>query len=227
MSGCIDDTMRLMLGHNVRPPPPLPPQITLKVADLGHLAESRDVHTRWVACLQEESYLQGDREKALGMTVSPLYDRNKAGVTRSQVGFFDFCVLPLFFAYTRVFPAAKPLWDAVVDNYGYWKVTEAQGKEKQNELAQGNEAGKEKKREGADNKKNGNCGEKVQVEVREEAGCKNGSVHEDKQATAGVMGVNIVIEGDPHTLTPPGGTTTIPAPNVSAAATLTSVRGGH
>ena len=30
--------------------------------------------------------LQGDREKELGLPVSPLFDRDKPGVTKSQVG---------------------------------------------------------------------------------------------------------------------------------------------
>jgi cAMP-specific phosphodiesterase 4 len=101
------------------------PQVALKCADLGHLAEARDVHARWVACLEEEFFRQGDREKASGLPVSPLFDRDKPGITKSQVGFFDFVALPLFHAYTHVFPRARPLWDAVVGNYGYWKAQEA------------------------------------------------------------------------------------------------------
>jgi len=48
-----------------------------------------------VRCLEEEFYRQGDREKAAQLPVSPLFDRAKPGVTKSQVGFFDVVVLPL------------------------------------------------------------------------------------------------------------------------------------
>ncbi len=58
----------------------------LKCADLGHLATPATVHRQWVQCLEEEFFRQGDREKAAGLTVSPLMDRDKAGITKSQVG---------------------------------------------------------------------------------------------------------------------------------------------
>ncbi len=37
-------------------------------------------------------FRQGDAERAAGMPISPLCDRSKAGVLKSQVGFFDFVV---------------------------------------------------------------------------------------------------------------------------------------
>ncbi|KAJ9531179.1 hypothetical protein QJQ45_001023 [Haematococcus lacustris] len=60
-------------------------QIALKLADLSNLAKERDVYLKWVACLEEEAFLQGDKEKAAGLPVSPLYDRDKPGITKSQV----------------------------------------------------------------------------------------------------------------------------------------------
>ena len=41
---------------------------------------------RWVGNLEEEFFRQGDQEKLLGLPVSPLFDRDKLGVTKSQVG---------------------------------------------------------------------------------------------------------------------------------------------
>ncbi len=61
-------------------------QIALKVADLGHLGEEVSVHKRWVRCLEEEFFRQGDQERALGLPISPLFDRAKQGVSKSQVG---------------------------------------------------------------------------------------------------------------------------------------------
>lgn len=71
-------------------------QVALKCADLGHLASSKDVHLHWVSRLEEELFRQGDQEKALGQPISPLMDRGKAGVTKSQQGFFNVVALPLF-----------------------------------------------------------------------------------------------------------------------------------
>jgi hypothetical protein len=95
-------------------------QMALKCADLGHLAAPLGVHLRWVAALEAEFFAQGDAEKAAGLPVSPLCDRNKQGVTKSQIGFFDFVVLPLFNNYCHRFTPAKPLLKAVVRNYRFW-----------------------------------------------------------------------------------------------------------
>jgi hypothetical protein len=46
--------------------------------------------------------LQGDRERAVGLTVSPLMDRAKQGISRSQVGFFDIVALPLYTSLAQV-----------------------------------------------------------------------------------------------------------------------------
>eukprot|EP00877_Chromochloris_zofingiensis_P004948 jgi/Chrzof1/14454/Cz09g03160.t1 len=77
-------------------------QMLLKCADLGHLASPPAVHRQWVLCLEEELFRQGDREKAVGLAVSPLMDRDKHGITKSQVGFFDIVALPLFQTFAQV-----------------------------------------------------------------------------------------------------------------------------
>lgn len=40
---------------------------------------------RWVNQLEEEFFRQGDVERANNMTISPLFDRSKQGITKSQV----------------------------------------------------------------------------------------------------------------------------------------------
>ena len=42
-------------------------------------------YDRWVSLLEEEFFRQGDKEKYLELPVSPLFDRSKPGVTKSQV----------------------------------------------------------------------------------------------------------------------------------------------
>lgn len=59
--------------------------MALKCADLGHLAAPWPVHQRWVGGLEEELFRQGDNEKQLHMPISPLMDRSKGGITKSQV----------------------------------------------------------------------------------------------------------------------------------------------
>ncbi|KAG2431307.1 hypothetical protein HYH02_013438 [Chlamydomonas schloesseri] len=96
-------------------------QICLKVADIGHLSGTLPVHKRWLGVLEEELFRQGDRERELGLPISPLFDRTKQGVSKSQVGFFEFVALPLVRALTSAFPGATPLISCFEFNYQYWK----------------------------------------------------------------------------------------------------------
>jgi cAMP-specific phosphodiesterase 4/calcium/calmodulin-dependent 3',5'-cyclic nucleotide phosphodiesterase len=102
-------------------------QIMLKCADLGHLALSWNSHVKWVRRLEQEFFAQGDMEKKskLTETVSFLMDRDKPGVTQSQVGFFDFVALPLFQTLVSACPSASPMLDAVSANYRRWQEVEA------------------------------------------------------------------------------------------------------
>lgn len=88
-------------------------QLALKCADLGHLASSTEVHKEWVGRLEEEMFRQGDQERALGLTVSPLMDRTKGGVTKSQAGFFNVVALPML----RV---SGTVWEGAAYATGGW-----------------------------------------------------------------------------------------------------------
>eukprot|EP00960_Hanusia_phi_P064629 765852-Hanusia_phi.AAC.14 len=86
-------------------------QGAIKVADIGHVYADRDVHIRWAERLEEEMWRQGDLEKHRDLKVSFLMDREKPGVTRSQPGFVDFVVLPLFETWAACFPKCQVLVD--------------------------------------------------------------------------------------------------------------------
>jgi len=97
-------------------------QLALKCADLGHLSLSWTSHMRWVQRLEEEFFAQGDAEEKLGMPeISFLMDRKKQGASDTQVGFFDFVVLPIFGALAGSFPKTQPMFAAVESNYQKWK----------------------------------------------------------------------------------------------------------
>ncbi|GFH09652.1 phosphodiesterase [Haematococcus lacustris] len=107
--GVMDDDLRLLTL-----------QMVMKVSDLGHLAHAKDVHRRWVQLLEEELFRQGDLEVAAGLPVSPLMDRTKAGVTRSQAGFFSLVCLPQLQAFTTVFSGCQPMLDQARENNQMW-----------------------------------------------------------------------------------------------------------
>ncbi len=78
------------------------------------------MHLRWVHALEEEFFRQGDEERARSMPISPLCDRTKDGVTKSQVGFFDFVSVPLFTHFCGRFRGCRPLREGLLDNYQHW-----------------------------------------------------------------------------------------------------------
>lgn len=101
--------------------------LALKCADLGHLSLAWIAHVKWVQKLEDESFAQGDREKALGLyPISFLRDRTKPGASDTQVGFFDLFVLPLFRTLVDAAPQAQPMLEGVVSNYERWKEVDAQ-----------------------------------------------------------------------------------------------------
>jgi len=102
-------------------------QVAMKCADLGHLALDWTLHLQWVRRLEFEFFAQGDREKQLGLPVSFLMDREKPGASKSQVGFFDFVVLPLFRGLARAAPAASEVLFGVTENYQRWRELETTG----------------------------------------------------------------------------------------------------
>jgi len=100
-------------------------QIMLKCADLGHLALEWDAHVAWVERLETEFFAQGDREKALEFPeISFLMDRERPGVSKTQTGFFQFVVVPLFSSLVRAFPAAMPMLAQVESNFEAWRCDE-------------------------------------------------------------------------------------------------------
>ncbi|OMJ82458.1 hypothetical protein SteCoe_16867 [Stentor coeruleus] len=71
-------------------------RIAIKAADVGHAAKSRDLHIKWSHLVIEEFFLQGDLEKAKGLTVSMYCDREKTDIPKSQSGFIKNIVLPIY-----------------------------------------------------------------------------------------------------------------------------------
>jgi len=100
-------------------------QGAIKMADVGHLYAQHDVHLAWSERLEEELWLQGDVEKQLAMKISFLMDRDSPGVTKSQPGFFDFVVRPLFDTWCSCFPESSVLVDRIESNYQHWKSKES------------------------------------------------------------------------------------------------------
>lgn len=64
--------------------------------------------------------MQGDAEAKAGLPISPLMGRAGSGISKSQPGFFEVVVTPLFKALAQAFPTCRPLAAAVQVNYAGW-----------------------------------------------------------------------------------------------------------
>jgi len=94
----------------------------LKCADLGHLTAPWDIHMQWAAKLREEFFLQGDKEKAAGLSVMPMFDRKKASnLAAGQVGFIEFVALPMFTSFVLRFPQCASSMKAMEANLAAWR----------------------------------------------------------------------------------------------------------
>jgi hypothetical protein len=78
---------------------------------LAHL----QVHKRWVQNLEEEFFRQGDAEKRNDLPVSALFDREKPGVTKSQVS-----VSPASLACGIGQPCRLPSTSALQQHVAHW-----------------------------------------------------------------------------------------------------------
>ncbi|XP_053983958.1 cAMP-specific 3',5'-cyclic phosphodiesterase isoform X1 [Hylaeus volcanicus] len=86
-------------------------------ADLSNPTKPLPLYRRWVSLLMEEFFLQGDRERELNMDISPMCDRHNATIEKSQVGFIDYIVHPLWETWADlVHPDAQEILDTLEDN---------------------------------------------------------------------------------------------------------------
>ena len=93
----------------------------IHTADLAHNSKLFKISLKWVELLSEEFWLQGDKEKSLGINVSYLCDRNKVNVPKDQVGFLNGVILPTFDILTQLFPGLNYTTENVMNNIKEWQ----------------------------------------------------------------------------------------------------------
>ena len=93
----------------------------IHTADLAHNSKLFKISLKWVELLSEEFWLQGDKEKSLGINVSYLCDRNKVNIPKDQVGFLNGVILPTFDILTQLFPGLNYTTENVMNNIKEWQ----------------------------------------------------------------------------------------------------------
>jgi len=105
-------------------------EILLHAADISNPCKPRELMLGWTKRILEEFWRQGDEERRLGLTISPLCDREagRAAVPKGQVGFISFVIRPLYVPIVELIPDAQEALLHLDANKAFWE-------EKDNEKA--------------------------------------------------------------------------------------------
>lgn len=81
--------------------------VAIKGADLGHSLKPWPLHLQWSRSVTDEFFALGDLERAAGVPISALCDREKdVDLGKNQIGFLKFVCLPFYVAIERALPDA-------------------------------------------------------------------------------------------------------------------------
>ncbi|KAL3995164.1 putative 3'5'-cyclic phosphodiesterase pde-4 [Acanthocheilonema viteae] len=116
-------------------------QTMIHLADLSNPTKPINLYNIWVKNIMEEYWRQGDRERDLGIDISPMCDRNNITIAKSQVGFIDFIVHPLFETWADlVNPHAQYILDQLELNREWYQARIPEEQEKQDVMIEENYA---------------------------------------------------------------------------------------
>ncbi|KAF7703490.1 cAMP-specific 3',5'-cyclic phosphodiesterase 4D-like isoform X3 [Silurus meridionalis] len=91
-------------------------------ADLSNPTKPLEIYRQWTDRIMVEYFTQGDRERDKGMEISPMCDKHTASVEKSQVGFIDYIVHPLWETWADlVHPDAQEILDTLEDNREWYQ----------------------------------------------------------------------------------------------------------
>ena len=93
----------------------------IHMADLGHNCKKYEISKKWVKLLCEEFWIQGDKEKHLGIPISFLCDRDKIDVPTSQVNFLKGFIISSFDSLVEMFPKLGYTMDNAKNNINNWQ----------------------------------------------------------------------------------------------------------
>ncbi|KAM3622701.1 uncharacterized protein V6R79_002133 [Siganus canaliculatus] len=86
-------------------------------ADLSNPTKVLPLYQQWTERIMEEFFRQGDKERERGMEISAMCDKHTASVEKSQVGFIDYIVHPLWETWADlVHPDAQDVLDTLEEN---------------------------------------------------------------------------------------------------------------
>ncbi|XP_015281377.1 PREDICTED: cAMP-specific 3',5'-cyclic phosphodiesterase 4A [Gekko japonicus] len=161
-------------------------------ADLSNPTKPLELYRQWTDRIMEEFFRQGDKERERGMEISPMCDKHTASVEKSQVGFIDYIVHPLWETWADlVHPDAQDILDTLEDNRDWYHSMIPQSPSPPPDDAEKDDEA---------------CLEKFQFELTLE---EDGEDSEGDRSSPGVSGGNLASINHSHTCTYTGAHSTL------------------
>ncbi|XP_028909334.1 cAMP-specific 3',5'-cyclic phosphodiesterase 4A [Ornithorhynchus anatinus] len=86
-------------------------------ADLSNPTKPLPLYRQWTERIMAEFFRQGDQERERGLEISPMCDKHTACIEKSQVGFIDYIVRPLWETWADlVYPGAQEILETLEEN---------------------------------------------------------------------------------------------------------------
>mmetsp|Transcript_81685 Transcript_81685/g.144698 ORF Transcript_81685/g.144698 Transcript_81685/m.144698 type:complete len:177 (-) Transcript_81685:95-625(-) len=98
-------------------------EIMLHASDISGQCKPHDIMLGWTQRITEEFWSQGDEESEIGISISPLCDRESGykAIPKSQMGFIDFVVQPLYALVVKLAPGAEEATEILAQNKAFWE----------------------------------------------------------------------------------------------------------
>ena len=109
--------------------------IIIHACDISNPTKPLDVYEQWADKVMNEFWLQGDKEREMGIPISFLCDRYTITKAQGQVGFMEGVVTPFFSFFVKFFPGIDFLTDNLSKNKeAFKKIKEEEEKRKKGKL---------------------------------------------------------------------------------------------
>ncbi|KAH9589226.1 3'5'-cyclic nucleotide phosphodiesterase [Trypanosoma melophagium] len=94
--------------------------VALKMADISNCGRPLDIYIKWSAKVSDEFYMQGDRERNLGMPCSPFMDRMEPALAKGQIAFMNYIIIPFFETVAGLVPNMRIAVECAEVCKAYW-----------------------------------------------------------------------------------------------------------
>ena len=96
-------------------------QFIVHLSDISNAAKGLKAGKKWGQRLMDEFFNQGDRERQMGVNVSPMCDRFRSPIEKSQIGFIQYVLIPSYESFVEIVPEVSKAQSMLGVNLQYWK----------------------------------------------------------------------------------------------------------